>query len=386
LQMGEGKQFEWALPSRYEKMKMLGAGGFGSVQQAWDKKEKRQVAVKQLLGVFGSTGLAKNILREIGILSALHHSHVVQIFGAFLDKRSGVEALYIVMEQCDMDLFHVITGASGVSMTEVRHLAYNIVVGCRYLHSKRIYHRDLKPGNVLVNRDCSVKICDFNLARVVDSEERARGPLSPPMPMPLNRALTEHVCTPMYRSPEVLLCLRYSEAMDVWAVGCIFVEIFGALNTNGRQPKHKLLFQGRESWPLSGRAHSSGDLLDQIVDVLGTPFEDPLFDQLPQTAQEQLKIFTERKYIGLQSKVPAELEAAGLALVEQLICFFPAHRISMDRALAHEFFDLVRRGTDGETTDEPCCLEVTYDESNLGTLQDVQAQIEHEILKFRDDV
>merc|ERR1712194_765735 len=130
-----------------------------------------------------------------------------------------------------------------------------------YLHSKRVYHRDLKPDNILVNRDASIKLCDFNMARVVDDESGSpqlarQGSGSPPPMLKMRRDLTTRVCTPQYRPPEVLLCLKYTEAMDVWAVGCIFVEVFTAINEN-RVPNTMRLFQGRQSWPLSG-AHSAG--------------------------------------------------------------------------------------------------------------------------------
>jgi len=82
------------------------------------------------------------------------------------------------------------------------------------LHSARILHRDIKPGNLLVNSNCVLKICDFGLARVEE-------------PNP-SRAMTQEVVTQYYRSPEILMGAKhYTSAVDIWSVGCIFAELLG---------------------------------------------------------------------------------------------------------------------------------------------------------------
>uniref|UniRef100_A0A183EVA2 Protein kinase domain-containing protein n=1 Tax=Gongylonema pulchrum TaxID=637853 RepID=A0A183EVA2_9BILA len=79
----------------------------------------------------------------------------------------------------------------------------------KYLHSANILHRDIKPGNLLVNSNCTLKICDFGLARMFDPYD-------------------QQVVTQYYRSPELLMGAReYTWAVDVWSVGCIFAELLG---------------------------------------------------------------------------------------------------------------------------------------------------------------
>jgi serine/threonine protein kinase len=90
-------------------------------------------------------------------------------------------------------------------------------------HAAGVVHRDLKPSNLLVNADCSLKMCDFGLARESDTT--------------LSQNFTEYVVTRWYRAPEVvLIASEYTKAIDVWSVGCILCELIG----------RKALFAGKD--------------------------------------------------------------------------------------------------------------------------------------------
>ena len=85
--------------------------------------------------------------------------------------------------------------------------------GICYLHSANVIQRDLKPNNLLVNKNCLLKIADFNLAR--SYEKQASN-------------LTEYVVTRWYRAPEVMISTsEYTKAIDIWSIGCIFAELLG---------------------------------------------------------------------------------------------------------------------------------------------------------------
>lgn len=134
-----------------------------------------------------------------------------------------------------------------------------IYSGLKYIHSAGVLHRDLKPANVLINQDCSVKICDFGLARAVEGMNDKEGadkhaptdaddilaglPKSNKLKKTkklkrkgkvnekkITRDLTSHVVTRWYRAPELILIEKnYDAKIDVWSLGCIYAELLGKL-------------------------------------------------------------------------------------------------------------------------------------------------------------
>lgn len=96
----------------------------------------------------------------------------------------------------------------------IKYIIYQLAKALKYLHSGQIIHRDLKPSNILINSNCSIKLCDFGLVRSLRASDSG-GPI-----------LTEGVATRWYRAPEVLLGSKsYSTPADIWSFACIIYEI-----------------------------------------------------------------------------------------------------------------------------------------------------------------
>lgn len=147
---------------RYEEIRELGHGGMGRVVLAQDRKLGRQVAIKRILAEDPES--RARFLREARVVAALSHRNVVAIF----DVGEGDQGLYLVMEYIDGPTLTrlVQEGDSGyLSHPEVLRLGRSMCRGLAAAHRQGVVHRDLKPGNVLIDGDGEPRLLDFGLAK-----------------------------------------------------------------------------------------------------------------------------------------------------------------------------------------------------------------------------
>ncbi len=210
--------------------------------------------------------------------------------------------LTLVFEYLDQDLKKYLDVCeNGLDIKAVKSFLYQLLTRIAYCHRHRVLHRDLKPQNLLINREGELKLADFGLARAFG--------------IPV-RSYTHEVVTLWYRAPDVLLGSRkYSTPVDIWSIGCIFAEM-----VNG-----KPLFTGT----------SEESQLDTIFRNLGTPDETtyPGITELPEwrpfpnyPAPESIK-----------SLVPL-LDDDGIELLQSMLDYDPHRRISAREAREHRFF------------------------------------------------
>ena len=132
------------------------------------------MAIKKMDGVFEDEIDCKRILREINLLRKLQHPYVIRIYDVIEPKNPETfDTIYVVLELAESDLKKVIKSAIHLQIKHIQTVVYNLLCAVKYLHTANVIHRDLKPANVLVNEDCSVKICDFGLARSITGVESA---------------------------------------------------------------------------------------------------------------------------------------------------------------------------------------------------------------------
>jgi mitogen-activated protein kinase 1/3 len=82
-------------------------------------------------------------------------------------NKKSFDTLYIVLEYAESDVKKIIKSAIHLQLVHIQTIVYNLLCAVKYIHSSDVIHRDLKPANILVNEDCSVKVCDFGMARSI---------------------------------------------------------------------------------------------------------------------------------------------------------------------------------------------------------------------------
>ncbi|CAG9134173.1 unnamed protein product [Plutella xylostella] len=202
---------------KYEELNVIGTGAYGTVYKARDLHNGGQiVAMKKVKVPLTQDGIPLSTLREIALLRQLEaykHPNIVRLLdvchgGQPLDREQLV--LFLVFEHVEQDLDCYLKRAPGpLSENRIRSMSFDILSGVDFLHSHRIVHRDIKPHNLLVTSSGRVKLADFGLAKTYDTDMK----------------LTSVVVTIWYRPPEVLLCLSYNTAVDVWSCGCVLAEL-----------------------------------------------------------------------------------------------------------------------------------------------------------------
>lgn len=198
----------------------------------------------------------------------------------------------------------------GLDTPILKSFLYQLLTGIAYCHHHRVLHRDLKPQNLLINREGELKLADFGLARAFG--------------IPV-RSYTHEVVTLWYRAPDVLLGYRkYSTPVDIWSIGCIFAEM-----VNGRA-----LFTGT----------SDSTQLEAIFKNLGTPTDAtmPGLSELPEWKRGEA-FGQYAKPSTLAGLVP-QLGEDGVHLLESMLEYDPARRITAQEARRHVFFNDLSEG------------------------------------------
>ncbi|CAH0490226.1 unnamed protein product [Peronospora farinosa] len=309
---------------RYQLIRAIGHGAYGVVIAASDQITGNSVAIKNVPRTFDDLVDAKRIVREIRLMRHLCHPHVISLLDVMRPRSlAHFEDTYIITDLMETDLHRVINSPEALSSDHVAFITYQMLCGLRYVHSAHIIHRDVKPSNVLINRDCLVKLCDFGLARGIDirnvtprNVDGSSTPSSQDGEPTLDEALTEYVVTRWYRAPELLLASRYSTAIDLWAVGCILAEMF----------TRKALFPG----------HDHVHQLHLILQLVGSPPADDMGFVTNLKAKRWMARQQQQEAKPLHLICPnAPIEA--LDLMQKLLQFDPRKRISVDDAIAHPF-------------------------------------------------
>ncbi len=194
---------------RYRLRKSLGRGGFSEVWQAEDGLLGRAVAVKLFTAPPGQPDLLARFDREARIVAGLRHPNVVVVFDAGVDQ----DVPYVVMELLAGPSLDRLLAARGPLPAELAlGYAEQAAAGLAAAHAARVVHRDIKPGNLVLDSDGTLKIVDFGIATLA----RAATSLT---------AAGVTFGTPAYLSPEQAAGRPAEPRSDLYALGCVLYAL-----------------------------------------------------------------------------------------------------------------------------------------------------------------
>jgi len=282
----------------YQKIEKIGEGTYGVVFKARSRTTGEIVALKRIRLETEDEGIPSTAIREISILKELQDPNIVRLHDVVHTEKK----LTLVFEYCDHDLKKFLDAKESLEIATIKSFLYQLLRGIAFCHERRVLHRDLKPQNLLINKDGELKLADFGLARAFG--------------IPV-RSYTHEVVTLWYRAPDVLMGSRkYSTPVDIWSVGCIFGE----------------MVTGRPLFPGS----SEQDQLIRIFKLLGTPTPEswPGIVELPDYRADSPMFPPQPLTSAIRS-----LDPVGIDLLNSMLQYDPANRVTAKAAMNHPFFN-----------------------------------------------
>ncbi|XP_006811103.1 serine/threonine-protein kinase MAK-like [Saccoglossus kowalevskii] len=285
--------------NRYQFMKQLGDGTYGSVLLGKSNETGEMVAIKKMKKKFYSWDECMN-LREVKSLKKLNHANVVKLKEVIREN----DHLYFVFEYMKENLYQMMKDRDRLfPESSIRNIMYQVLQGLAFMHKHGFFHRDMKPENLLCSGPELVKIADFGLAR----EIRSRPPY------------TDYVSTRWYRAPEVLLrSTNYSSPIDIWALGAIMAELYTL----------RPLFPGS----------SEIDEIFKICTIMGTPKKEDWEEGYRLAAAMNFK-FPQCVTVNLKTIIP-NASNEGLTIINDMLLWNPQKRPTAAQTLRYPYFQV----------------------------------------------
>ena len=295
---------------KFTALSILGKGTFGVVYRAKEEKSDELIAIKRVF----QDKKYKN--RELDILKELNHPNIISLkhyFYTKVEKGENGEEIYL---NCVMDYFpQTLSRILSTNFQSRKQLdpfiaklyAYQMLSSLKYIHSKNIAHRDIKPQNILVNaKNNKIKLCDFGSAKKIEQGQKS----------------IAYICSRFYRAPELIFgSTDYTCQIDVWSMGCVITELVLA----------RPLFPGA----------TTSDQLVEIIRILGTPTKDDICSMNPHFKDHK---FPDIKPIPFDKVLKnRNIPEYFLDLISKLLVYNPNKRLTAEKALEHPYFDEIKK-------------------------------------------
>uniref|UniRef100_A0A131XJH2 cyclin-dependent kinase n=1 Tax=Hyalomma excavatum TaxID=257692 RepID=A0A131XJH2_9ACAR len=285
----------------YVRLEQLGEGSYATVYRGYSNLMGKVVALKEIR-LQPEEGTPFTAIREASLLRGLKHANIVTLHDIIHTK----DTLTFVFEYVHTDLSQYLEKhPGGLNPKNVKLFLFQLLRGLSYCHERVILHRDLKPQNLLISEQGELKLADFGLARAKSVP---------------SRTYSHEVVTLWYRPPDVLLgSTDYSTSLDMWGVGCIFIE----------------MITGAAAFP---GVKDTTDQLDKIWRILGTPTEET-WEGVSRYKNYKLHKFGMYPGQPLKQAFPklSEIPQAD-EIANRFLQLQPQNRISAVDAMRHSYF------------------------------------------------
>ena len=205
----------------------IGKGGYSKVYLVENKRTKRQYALKACFKIKEGKDRSERTRTEIRVLKKLKHPHIIRLKGYFEDSENIYLVLeYIAGKDCSKFFKNKLPGRE-----QVQKIIRQLVEAVRHCHEHGIIHRDLKLENILIDDKGNIKLTDFGLAAMKDSEFDI---------------LSGTMGTVRYTSPEMIRGEGYNDSVDIWGIGVILFALLTGkypFDTSQRENTKKIIFQ-----------------------------------------------------------------------------------------------------------------------------------------------
>lgn len=281
------------------KLLILGSGAYSEVYKY--KKGDDFVAVKRYMQL--EYDVEEDHLTEIWLLHTLNHSNIIKAIDAFYTCRG----LNLVLPVGTCNLYNRIKNKSKLSTKKNKQIMKQLFNGIQYLHSNKILHGDLKTSNVLVMQedDESIHICIIDLDSILIDEE-GKGV-----------ELDHTAFTLNYRAPEIVFCRFYHRNSDIWALGCILIEMISG----------KVAFEYIDS---------EYDLMYKFFRIFGTPHVDTW--SCPQPLKNWEMTWPQYDAKGIREWF--KLDEKEMRMIEKMLTLDYTKRDDIENLLNHEWMKL----------------------------------------------
>jgi GAF domain-containing protein/predicted Ser/Thr protein kinase len=193
---------------KYQIVERIGSGGFGKVFRAWDPVIKRDVAIKVC---DAGRDVHARFLREAEVAGGLHHPNITTIYEYGMDGKTP----YLVQEFLDGEDLSALIARRELGLADKIRILVGISVGLEHAHRAGVVHRDVKPANVRILANGTVKIMDFGIAKALDSPSQLTG-----------SGIT--VGSSAYMAPEQVTGDPVDARTDIFSFGCLAFELLSA--------------------------------------------------------------------------------------------------------------------------------------------------------------